>query len=157
MAVFTATEAKACKILDSSKNFSITTGAFTNYSFLVEDALGNQYEWTDSHATLNFTKVTGVGLTPWQVGVYVYNYLTGGALADGSASYAGATKLTSTPKIKKGSSQFWKGNVVELSEEWGFINSTVAFSKASVDIGDEIEIGDSDEESENLINDFETP
>ena len=155
MANFTATEAKASKIIDFTKNFNRTTGAFVNYSFRVQDARGNEYEWEDTHATLNYSTVTGVGLTDAQIGVYVYKYLTAGAKADATASYAGVTKVTSTPKLKKASSTAWKGNVVRNSENFGFINRTIALSEASVPIV-LLESGEphEDESSEDLIDFF---
>ena len=132
MAVFSASEAKECEVKEFRKNFHSSTGFFKNYYFKIIDGKGNEYEWYDTHATLNYTTVTGVGLTDSQIAVYIYKYLTGGTKADGSAAYVGEQKITSVPVLKKSSSEKWSSDIVELSKNYGFINNTVANSLSSI-------------------------
>ena len=94
MAVFSNTEATDSEILRADQEVSGST--FKVWTFAIKDDKKNIYEWQDtSENLLNSSTVTWV-----QVSTYIKNYLTAGAKADGSGSYTGVTKITSTNVVR---------------------------------------------------------
>lgn len=92
MALFSSTESTKSVVKDATKELAGAT--FKLWTFSVQDAEGNIYNWEDTEEHLLHASAPS-----WlQVSQYIHAYLTGGAKANGSGNYTGVTKIIAQVK-----------------------------------------------------------